>query len=77
VNTISMLELRRDAERIIARVQKGERIVLTRRGKPVARLEPIRAEPPNAEDPFYSLTELAETGGSLNNARIDELLYGR
>ncbi len=76
MNTVSMLQLRRDAERIIARVQRGERIVLTRRGKAVARLEPIRAEPLNAEDPFYSLTELAETGGSLDNARIDELLYG-
>ena len=77
MHIVSMLELRRDAERIIARVQKGERIVLTRRGKAVARLEPIRAEAPNAEDPFYSLTELAVTGGSLDNARIDEIIYGR
>lgn len=74
---VSMLDFRRDAERIIARVQKGERMILTRRGKPVARLEPIRAEPLNASDPFYSLCELAEPSGSLTNRQIDEIVYGQ
>jgi prevent-host-death family protein len=74
---ISMLDFRRDAERIIARVQKGERLILTRRGKPVARLEPIRNEAFRAEDPFYSLCELAEPAGSLTNRRIDEILYAQ
>lgn len=74
---ISMLDLRRDAERIISRVQKGERLILTRRGKAVARLEPIREEPLNADDPFYSLCELAEPTGSLNDRQIDEIVYGQ
>jgi prevent-host-death family protein len=72
---ISILEFRLNAERIIAQVQKGQRMILTRRGKPVARLEPIGDETPNSEDPFYSLTELAESCASLTNARIDEFLY--
>jgi antitoxin (DNA-binding transcriptional repressor) of toxin-antitoxin stability system len=72
-----MLEFRRHAERIIAQVQKGERMILTRRGKPVARLEPIRGNSVDADDPFYSLCELAEPAGSLTNRRIDEILYGQ
>lgn len=72
-----MLDFRLDAERIIAQVQKGQRMILTRRGKPVARLEPIVKPAPDAEDPFYSLTDLAEKGQSLSNAQIDELLYGQ
>ncbi len=73
---ISMLDFRLHAERIIAQVQKGQRMILTRRGKPVARLEPIVDGTPDSEDPFYSLTDLAEAGDSLTNAQIDESLYG-
>lgn len=72
-----MLDFRRDAERIIARVQKGERLILTRRGKPVARLEPIRDEPLASDDPFYSLCDLAEPSGPpLTNPQIDAIIYG-
>lgn len=71
-----MLAFRRDAERILARVLNGESLVLTRRGKPVARLVPIRQERFEADDPFYSLCELAEPAGSLTNRQIDEILYG-
>jgi len=74
---VSMLDLRRNTEAIIAQVQKGERLILTRRGKPVARLEPIRDEPVDASDPFYSLSDLAEPAGSLTARQIDEVLYGQ
>ncbi len=74
---VSMLDFRLDAERIIAQVQKGQSMILTRRGKPVARLEPIRNERMSENDQFYSLCELAEPAGSLSNRRIDEILYGQ
>jgi antitoxin (DNA-binding transcriptional repressor) of toxin-antitoxin stability system len=74
---VSMLEFRLDAERIIAQVQKGQRMILTHRGKPVARLEPIGAGAPDPDDPFYSLTDLAEPGQSLSNSQIDECVYGQ
>jgi prevent-host-death family protein len=78
MKTISMLDFRHHAEKIIDQVQKGERMILTRRGKPVARLEPIVQEKVDADDPFYSLAELAEPGGaSLTNAQIDDILYGK
>jgi len=78
MKTVTMLDFRHNAEKILAQVQKGERIILTNRGKPVARLEPITPESVDADDPFYSLAELAEAGGgSLSNAQIDDILYGQ
>lgn len=73
---ISMLDFRLDAERIIARVQKGERLILTRRGKPVAQLVPIAERTVSADDPFYSLCDFAEPGESLSNEEIDDIVYG-
>ena len=51
--------------------------VLTRRGKPVARLEPIVLETTDENDSFYSLIDLAETGKSLSNKQIDDILYNK
>jgi prevent-host-death family protein len=73
---ITMLDLRMNAERILAQVQKGQRMILTRRGKPVARLEPIEKEA-KSDDPFYSIAELAGPAGSLTNKEIDEIVYGK
>ena len=78
MKTISMLDFRHHAEKIIAQVQKGQRMILTCRGKPVARLEPIVAESIDADDPFYSLDALSDAGGeSLTNQQIDDMLYGQ
>jgi prevent-host-death family protein len=38
---ISVVQFRRNAETIIRRVQRGQRLILTYRGKPVMTLEPI------------------------------------
>lgn len=77
MKTVSMLEFRRRAEGVLKQVQKGERFVLTYRGRPVARLEPVSQATATAEDPFYSLGELADADGeSLTNPEIDEILYG-
>ncbi len=40
-------------------------------------LESIAQVTPNADDLFYSLTDLAETGKSLSNKQIDDILYGQ
>ncbi len=78
MKTISMLDFRLNAESIIAQVQKGQRMILTRRGKPVARLEPMVDLKLDADDPFYGICDLSVEGGeSLSNAQIDELLYGQ
>lgn len=78
MKTVSMLELRKEAENIIRSIQQGQRLVLTYRGKPVARLEPVREEEVTGDDPFYTLYEQAdETGDALSNQAMDELIYGR
>jgi antitoxin (DNA-binding transcriptional repressor) of toxin-antitoxin stability system len=74
---VSMVDFRLHAEKIINDLRNGQRIILTRRGKPVARLEPIVNNSFDADDPFFSLDALADVSGeSLTNAQIDDIVYG-
>lgn len=78
MNTVTMVDLRRDAEGVLRRVRQGERLVLTYRGRPAARLEPVAEPEPSADDPFYRLVERAGEGGaSIANEEIDEAVHGR
>jgi antitoxin (DNA-binding transcriptional repressor) of toxin-antitoxin stability system len=73
---VSILEFRRDAEAVIRKVLQGKRLILTYRGKPVMRLEPIGDGKPSADDPFYSLGQIAVSDGrSLTNEEIDQIVY--
>jgi antitoxin (DNA-binding transcriptional repressor) of toxin-antitoxin stability system len=75
---VSVLEFRRDAVAVIRKVRQGKRLIMTYRGKPVMRLEPIQASVPGQDDPFYRLAECAvSTGQPLTNEEIDEIVYGR
>ncbi len=77
MTTVTMLEIRKDPMRIIRQVQSGRRIVLTYRGKPAMRLEPIVNATMSEEDTFYRLSEKAVQGGkTLENNEIDETIYG-
>lgn len=49
MKTVTMLEFRKDAAGYRRRVAKGERFVLSHRGQPSARLEPIETIPLEAE----------------------------
>ncbi len=76
--TVSMVELRRDAEGILQRVGRGERLVLTYRGQPAARLEPFTESDTAADDPIYRLADLSvDQGGSLTNEEMDAIVYGQ
>jgi len=73
---VSVLQFRREAEAIIRKVQQGKPLILTYRGRPVLRLEPIRNRLISSEDPFYTLPELAvDAGQSLTNEEIDRIVY--
>jgi antitoxin (DNA-binding transcriptional repressor) of toxin-antitoxin stability system len=73
---VSILEFRRDAVAVIRKVCQGKRLIMTYRGKPVMRLEPIRANTPGADDPFYKIAQLATgTGQPVTNEEIDQILY--
>ncbi|MEW6751583.1 MAG: type II toxin-antitoxin system Phd/YefM family antitoxin [Candidatus Latescibacterota bacterium] len=76
MKTISMLEFRRNALQIVRAVQQGQRMLLTYRGRPVARLQPPE-HPSASDDPFHDLALLADDRGeSLSNRQIDEAVYG-
>jgi prevent-host-death family protein len=77
MKSVSMLDFRKHADKIIAQVQKGQRLILTFRGKPVARLEPIQPTSVPDDDPFYTLPQLSDHGESLTNKQIDDILYGQ
>lgn len=76
-----MLQLRRDAKRWLEAVRRGEPLLLTYRGKPVARLEPVRAESAAVpdDDPLLNVDDFAVDGpgGALENEEIDRLIYGQ
>jgi prevent-host-death family protein len=76
--TVTMLDLRRRAEEIVEQVRRGESLVLTYRGRPAVRLEPIRpANTIGEDDPFYRLASLADRRhGGLSNREIDDIVYG-
>ena len=83
MKTISMVELRKNSEAVIAQLKQGLSFTLSYRGKPIAKLVPV---PPGkdqirADDPLYTLAEYAQAGAvdnrSLTNEQIDQLLYGQ
>jgi antitoxin (DNA-binding transcriptional repressor) of toxin-antitoxin stability system len=81
MKTVTMLEFRKNAEGILRRLGRGERFVLSHRGRPAARLEPIcapRASDP-AKDPFLTIGRRAVPSpkGKTRHADIDRILYGR
>jgi prevent-host-death family protein len=77
MKTVSMLQFRQRAEAVLKQVRKGQAFVLTYRGKPVARLEPIAAGAVAEDDPIYQLDQLASpTAEPLTNAEIDRAIYG-
>jgi prevent-host-death family protein len=72
---ITVLDFRRHAEAVIRKVRQGKRLILTYRGQPVMRLEPIQEPNPVADDPFYALPQLATPKGrSLTNEAIDQIV---
>jgi antitoxin (DNA-binding transcriptional repressor) of toxin-antitoxin stability system len=81
MKTVTMLEFRKNARGILRQVGQGERFVLSHRGRPVARLEPVTA--PSASDPasdaFLTIGRRAAPSpkGKTTHADIDNILYGR
>ena len=75
-----MLEFRKNAEGILRRVRKGERFVLSLRGKAAARLEPLNTQSRGRDaDPFATISKRATASpkGKTSHKNIDEILYGQ
>jgi prevent-host-death family protein len=80
MKTVSMLQFRRDARRALDAVRRGEPVLLTYRGRAVARLEPVREETTEIgpEDALRRIDEYAVDGpgGQVSNEEIDRIAYG-
>jgi prevent-host-death family protein len=67
---------------LVARAERGERIIIARDGKPVAQLGPaprVKSAALSDDDPLLNLGDFAidGAGGNLTNADIDRVLYGK
>ncbi len=80
MKTVTMLEFRKNAAAVLRRISKGERLVLSHRGKPAARLEPVDDRPNAASphDPFLGIGRRATRSpkGKTKHEEIDRILYG-
>ena len=80
MKTVSMLEFRQNAEAVLRSLKRRQQLTLTYRGKPIARLEPIRERKRDASiDPIFRLHEWAQPSpqGPLDHTKIDRVVYGR
>ncbi len=74
-----MVELRTQSEVIVNSLRKRVQLILTYRGKSLAKISPFkRRKEFSGDDPIYRLNEYAVEGmGSLLNKEIDQILYGK
>ena len=81
MKSVTMLEFRQNAQSVLRRVAKGERLLLSHRGKPAARLEPLTGAANEAlsNDPFLTIVSRATASpkGKTGHADIDHIVYGR
>jgi antitoxin (DNA-binding transcriptional repressor) of toxin-antitoxin stability system len=78
MKSISVLEFRKNAEKIIRWSRQGKRMIMTYRGRPVIRLEPILDDVVDKDDPFLQLDGIAVGGNeNLSNQQMDEIIYGK
>jgi len=79
MNTLTMLEFRKNAAACLKKISAGKSFMLTHRGKPVAILSPCqnRQAPILPDDPALNLSTFAVDGpgGKCTSRKADQLLY--
>ena len=81
MRTVSLMTANQEFSRLIREVERGRDIVITRRGRPVAKLVPHRAD--KTADPEWAaahglMMKLLEEGASLGGLRVErDALYDR
>lgn len=80
MKSVGLLEFCRDPRKALAAVRRGERVLLTHGGQPVAQLAPVPATTTKlpAHDALRRLGAYAVDGPGtrLPNDRIDRVVYG-
>ena len=69
-----MRELRNHGGEILSRVEAGERVTVTRDGRPVARLEPLGRRPLSAVTLVERFSRLPRVDGAGLRADVDALV---
>ncbi len=69
-----MRELRNHGGEILDRVEAGERVIVTRDGRPVARLEPLGRRPLSAASLVERFRRLPPVDAMVLRADVDALL---
>ena len=69
MRTAGVREARQDLTSLLDDVRKGREVVITDRGRPVARLVPVRER-----QPFPDLKKVRARGRGLAKARVSEAL---
>ncbi|MBX3194785.1 MAG: type II toxin-antitoxin system prevent-host-death family antitoxin [Schumannella sp.] len=70
--SVAIRELRNNTSAVIAAVEGGEEVVLTNRGRPIARIEPIARER-TGKRPFLTRDELSTMrGGRIDTGWLEE-----
>ncbi|MDD2709372.1 MAG: type II toxin-antitoxin system prevent-host-death family antitoxin [Verrucomicrobiae bacterium] len=77
MKTISMVDFRLKTEEAIAELRRGESLLLTYRGKPLANIVPVEdTRKVQVDDSFYRFYEKAESGlPAMSNEEIDKVIY--
>ncbi|MFZ4774867.1 MAG: hypothetical protein ACOYM3_05875 [Terrimicrobiaceae bacterium] len=77
METISLLDVRRNAKILVGRLIRGESFRITYRNRLVGELFPLRKNQPiEISDPVYAVSEHAEDlGGTLDARAADALIY--
>ena len=73
-HSISVRELQQNLKRVMARVERGEIIEVTRRHRPVARLGPVRAAAPVSPWPDLEARAHAVFGDRILTPGASEVL---
>ena len=79
METISMLEVRKNTKSVVGRLLRGESFRITYRNRPVGELFPAASgKRISSDDPVYRVAEHAEDlGGGLDARAADGLIYRR
>ncbi|MDE0175014.1 MAG: type II toxin-antitoxin system prevent-host-death family antitoxin [Defluviicoccus sp.] len=81
MRTVSLMTANQEFSRLIRDVERGEDIVITRRGRPIAKLVPHSAD--KTADPDWAavhrrMMERLDEGASLGGLRVErDTLYDR
>lgn len=78
---VNITDAKAHLSRLVARVERGERVVITRKGKPVAELCPvreIRARSAQLDDPLLRVEEYSYDGpiGPMTDRDTDSIVCG-